>query len=105
MPQGTIKKIVSDRGFGFVTMEVSAEPGDLIIVHGQGFGFMPPSPTTGRYALGISLLSSRAPGPDGRNIPLGDATITIVAADGTTRAKEHVSIVFHNISWTYEPSP
>ena len=77
---------VRDRGFGFVTMEVAASPDGELLINGETFGDLTSSPGTGRYALGISLLSSRAPGPDGRNVSLGDATITIVAPDGTTVA-------------------
>lgn len=78
------------RGFGFVEMEVAASPDGVLLINGEPFGDLAASPTTGRYAVGVSLLSSRAPGPDGRNIPLGDATITIVAPDGTTRASSKV---------------
>ena len=79
-----------DRGFGFVTFEVAASPDGVLLINGEPYGNLTASPTTGRYAVGISLLSSRAPGPDGRNIPLGDATFTIVAEDGTTRATDRV---------------
>ena len=71
-------------GFGFVTMEIAASRGGVLLINGQSFGDLTASPTTGRYAVMVNLLSSRAPGRDGRNIPLGDPTFTIVAPDGTT---------------------
>ncbi len=78
------------RGFGFVTMEVAASPDGVLLINGEPFGDLTASPTTGRYAVGISLFSSRASGASGGNAPLGDATLSIVAPDGTTRASSEI---------------
>ena len=78
------------RGFGFVTMEVAASPDGVLLINGEPFGDLTASPTTGRYAVGISLFSSRASGASGGNAPFGNATLNIVAPDGTTRASSEI---------------
>jgi hypothetical protein len=79
-----------DRVFGFVTMEVAASPDGVLLINGEPFGDLTASPTTGRYAVGISLFSSRAPGSGRGNAPFGNATLSIVAPDGTTRASSEI---------------
>jgi hypothetical protein len=74
------------RGFGFVAMTVEASPDGVLLINGEPFDDLTASPTTGRYSVGISLSSSRAPGAGGGNAPIGNATLSIVAPDGTTRA-------------------
>ena len=78
------------RGFGFVEMEVAASPDGVLLINGEPFGDLTASPTTGRYAVGISLFSSRASVSGGGNAPFGNATITIVAPDGTTRTSSKI---------------
>lgn len=79
-----------DRGFGFIAMEVAASPDGVLLINGEPFGDLTASPTTGRYALGISLFSSRAPDSGGGNATFGNATLNIVAPDGTTRASSDI---------------
>jgi hypothetical protein len=77
---------IRDRGFGFISVDVAATADDKLLINGVEFGDLTASPGTGRFALGFSLLSSQAPGPDGNNVPLGGATVTIVSPDGGTSA-------------------
>jgi hypothetical protein len=78
------------RGFGFITMAVAASPDGVLLINGEPFGDLTASPTTGRYSVGISLSSSRASGAGGGNAPFGNATLSIVAPDGTTRASSKI---------------
>ena len=79
-----------DRGFGFVTMAAAASPDGVLLINGEPFGDLTASPTTGRYSVGISLFSSRASGAGGGNAPIGNATLSIVAPDGTTRTSSEI---------------
>ena len=86
IPASDPRNPTRDHGFGFVTIDVAASSAGELLINGETYGYLTANPRTGRYALGISLLSSQAPGRNGRNAPSGDSTITIVSADGTTAA-------------------
>jgi len=86
------------RGFGFVTMG-SSEDG-VLLINGERYGALTQNPMTGRYLLGLTMVSSHPPAA-GRGVP--SATITVVAPNGGSQLKYELPRVFVK-SWSIDGS-
>ncbi len=96
------------RGFGFVGIDVSISPDGLLFINGEPFEEVIPNPRTGRYNLGVSLVGNHAGGQGNGNSPFGDATLSIVAPDGSTQTSVFVRGFLLNNELTdfaFTPSP
>ena len=68
------------QGFGFVTFGAA---NGVLLIDGKRYGLLSRNPWTGRYVLGITLVSS-TPAASGQSP--GSATLTVVGSGGETRA-------------------
>jgi len=75
------RKVDRPRGFGFVTM--SSDGRGVLMIDDSPSGQLTQNPITGRYLLGLALISSR---PPKASLRIPGVTITIVDDDGQTKA-------------------